>query len=286
MNRLPGPIPVLAGIALVMLVSPVFTGETDSVLSRYDFEDPALTQWKLPKKLREISGLVYDDGRLFGHDDQQGIVYQIDYREARLIKAFALGHLTVQADFEGIAVVDKTFYLVTSAGRLYFSREGNNGERVPYKSYTTGLGNRCEIEGLAHDAANERLLLVCKQARSRELKNHVAIFVWSLEQRRILERETIMIESSAIHRHIPGKKFNPSGIEVDTQTGHILLVAARQRALAEIDREGNVITAFELPRAALHRQTEGIALTPDNELILADEGGTKKARLAIYRSGS
>ena len=273
---------LLAVIGLA--IAPVCpAADAASVLTRYDFAKDSLKQWKLPKKLREISGLAYYDGRLFGHDDQLGIVYQIDTDRARLTKAFAIGRRTTQADFEGIAIVDGTFYLVTSAGRLYVFEEGDNGKRVPHKVHITGLGNRCEIEGLAHDPPGNRLLLVCKEPRIRELEKYVAIFAWSLERQRITEKETLLIKRSNIHKLIPGKQFNPSAIEVDRETGNILLLAARQRAIAELDGNGRVIAAFELPRASLHRQAEGIALTPDNKLIIADEGGTKKARLAIYR---
>ncbi|MDH3647792.1 MAG: SdiA-regulated domain-containing protein [Gammaproteobacteria bacterium] len=275
-------------LLIAVLIQAPSTGAVgaDSVLANYSFSETTLTQWKLPSKLREISGLVFHDGRLFTHNDQLGIVYEIDYREARLVKAFALGKKTVRADFEGIAAVGDTFYMVTSNGRLFIAREGGNGERVPYKSYKTKLGRRCEIEGLAHDVPGKRLLLVCKQPRSNELKGRIAIFVWSLEQERILESETIMVKHSAIHDLLSTKHFNPSGIEVDSHTGHLLLIAARQHAIAEIDLNGQVITAFQLPLASRHRQAEGIALTADRDLIVADEGGRGKARLAIYEPGS
>ncbi|MBT8136172.1 MAG: SdiA-regulated domain-containing protein [Gammaproteobacteria bacterium] len=266
-------------LAALIATAPAHAGDT--ALSRFDFEDKKLTQWKLPNKLREISGLVFHDGRLYGHDDQQGIVYQIDYNKGRLVKAFALGRRTVQDDFEGIAIAGDNFWLVTSDGRLYFAREGDNGQRVPYQSIATGLKNRCEIEGLAHDAKRDRLLLVCKQPRSSELDGDIAIFSWSLSAHRIVEKDTIIVKRSALHKGIPGKQFNPSGIEVDAATGNLLLVAARQRAIAEVRMDGKVIDSFVLPLAKRHRQAEGIALAGAT-LILADEGRTKKARLAVY----
>ncbi len=260
--------------------------QTESVLARYSFARDSLSQWKLPGKLREISGLAFQNGRLFAHSDEHGIVYELDYRKERLIKAFAFGDKTVRADFEGIAIVGDEFYMVTSGGDLYRAHEGDDGERVPYRIYRTGLAKRCEVEGLAHDIDQKRLLLACKEPKSATLEQSIAIFAWSLQQQQIVEAATIMIEQAAIVERLPGKHFNPSGIEVDRTTGHLLLVAARQRAIAEIDAEGNVIVAFELPLASRHRQPEAITLTGNNDLVLGDEGGKKKARLAVYRPES
>ncbi|MBT8132330.1 MAG: SdiA-regulated domain-containing protein, partial [Gammaproteobacteria bacterium] len=242
-----------------------------------------LMQWKLPGKLREISGLVFHDGRLFGHNDQLGIVYELDYQKARLVKAFALGEKTARSDFEGIAVANNHFYMINSDGRLYMASEGGNGERVKYKTQSTQLGKKCEIEGLAYSPLENNLLIVCKQARTKALKNRIAIFKWSLSQNKLLEDETLIIKVSTVRQQLKAKDFNPSGIEIDTKTGNLLLIAARQRAIAEFDSDGKLLRALTFPLASRHRQAEGIALTPDGILIIADEGGRKKARLAIYQ---
>src|SRR5882762_6336402 len=57
-------------------------------------------RWNLPKRLNEISGLALSaDARLFAHDDERGVIYQIDWRHGRLTKAFSLGDPPPRADF-------------------------------------------------------------------------------------------------------------------------------------------------------------------------------------------
>ncbi|MBT8132163.1 MAG: SdiA-regulated domain-containing protein [Gammaproteobacteria bacterium] len=270
-------------LAVLCLAHPASAATPASMLENFSFKASSLTQWKLPNKLREISGLVFHQGRLFAHNDQYGIVYEMDWREGRLISAFALGEKTVQADFEGIAFADEYFFLITSDGRLYRAKPGRNGERVSFSVVNTKLGKRCEIEGLAYAESDNHLLIACKQPRSKKLNKRIAIFYWSLTTNRLLENETIIIKESVLRKKLDIKAFNPSGIEIDRHTGHIILVAARQRAIAEIDPNGEVISARRFPLASRHRQAEGIALTSENQLIVADEGGKKKARLAVYQ---
>ena len=49
-------------------------------------------QRRLPRRLREISGLaVTSDGRLFGHDDERAVIYEIDVEGGQIVKSFAIG---------------------------------------------------------------------------------------------------------------------------------------------------------------------------------------------------
>ena len=92
----------------------------------------------LSKKLDEISGLAStSDGRIFCHNDEEGIVFQIDPNTGDIIKHFSLGPGKVREDFEGIAISRNYFYLVTSSGDLYRFKEGQKGDKVRYKIFRT-----------------------------------------------------------------------------------------------------------------------------------------------------
>jgi uncharacterized protein YjiK len=258
--------------------------DESTVLSQYSFDAQSLTQWELPKKLREISGLAMTpDGRLLAHGDELGIVYQIDYDSGKLVKAFALGDPTVQDDFEGIAVQGNVVYLVTSHGKIYRAPEGLDGERVAYDVFDTGLWKQCEIEGLALAPRGRDLLLACKEPHSETLAGVRMIYRWSIEEHRVLESQSIAIDASAVARRLDTKSFNPSDITVSGTGGHLLFVASRQQALVETDAAGTVLAALRLPLADRHRQPEGLAIAADGRLIIADEGGKGRARLGVYR---
>ena len=123
-----------------------------------------LQQWALPDSLREISGLALTgDDRLLAVNDEEAIVYEIDYDDGRLVKAFALGEPTLRGDFEGIAVLGGRVWLMTSDGVLYVADEGGDGERVAYQRYVTKLGDKCELEGLAEIQVRGTLALLCAE---------------------------------------------------------------------------------------------------------------------------
>ena len=252
-------------------------------LASYDLEKPA-RYFKLPKRLREISGLAMLAGnRLLAHDDERGVVVEISYRDGSIVKAFALGGRRgpVADDFEGIAAAEGRIYLVSSSGQLYEFGEGADGETVLYNLYATDIGRDYEIEGLAYDPDQRVLLLVSKNPRNPRQAGLIAIYRWSVDTKQLVEVGRILIEASALARRIGHKRFQPSGIERHSVSGNYFVVAARQRAVAEITPQGQVLAVAELA-AGRHPQAEGIAFASDNTLIVSDEGVSKRARLSFY----
>ena len=256
----------------------------DLGLASYDLEEPA-RHFKLPKRLREVSGLAMLAGdRLLAHDDERGVVVEIGYPDGSIVKAFSVGDRggPLAGDFEGIAAAEGRLYLVTSSGRLYEFGEGADGATVLYKLYATGIGRDYELEGLAYDPKQRALLLVTKNPRKRKLEGLIAIYHWSVDTRQLAGDGHILLQASALARRIDKKRFQPSGIERHPVSGNYFLVAARQRAVAEITPQGQVLAVRELA-SGRHPQAEGISFASDNTLIVADEGAGKRARLSFYR---
>ncbi|MCY3712742.1 MAG: SdiA-regulated domain-containing protein [Gemmatimonadetes bacterium] len=263
--------------------STVATPGDPLLLGRYDFDEPD-RQFRLPRRLREISGLAMLEGnRLLAHDDERGTVVEIDFRDGSIVKDFELGgpRGRVADDFEGIAAAEDRLYLVTSTGRLYEFVEGDDGSAVPYNRYETGVGRVHEIEGLAYDPDRRELLLVSKNPRNPRQGDQIALYRWSLVTRQLVEDGLILIVASAFARPIDRETFQPSGIERHPASGNLFIVAARQRAIAEINPGGTVLSVRRL-KAGLHRQAEGITFASDHTLVIADEGAGKRATLSFY----
>ena len=260
----------------------VLAGELS--LESYTLNEETATHWKLPEYLEEISGLAMArDDRLLAHNDERGVIFEIDYQNGSIVKAFQLTDMKnpVASDFEGIATIDDQIYLVTSSGRLYECREGTAGESVLFNVYTTGVGRACEIEGLAYDESQQALLLMCKEARSADMEGKLAIYHWSIDEKQLKKDAHTVIPVVEFARHIKGKNFQPSGIERHPMSGNYFIVAARQGAIAEITPGGQVVAVREFP-AQWHRQIEGITFAADGTLIVSDEGAGRKARLTLY----
>lgn len=271
--------------AVLLLTGVVACTEPDDAnnLADESFTDQSFRQWKLPSRLREISGLAMTpDGRLFAVDDETAVIYEIDYVDGEIVKEFKVGKPVLKGDFEGIAYFDEHFYLLTSAGMLYRFDEGKDGERVEYDEIDTNLGEHCELEGLAQDPEHRRLLLVCKKMHDEDAK--LTIFAWRLDDDRGGLSGRIELPLSDILEKLDTRHLHPSGIAINALTGSIVIVAARQRAIVELDRNGILIDAMKLPKSNRHKQPEGIEVSRAGEVIIADEGGKSHARLAVYSS--
>jgi len=267
---------------IIVLLPVSVLAATISVLDRYSLDSNSVTQWRLPDRLNEISGLAMtSDGRLLVVDDEVAIVYELDYDNGKLVKAFALGKPAVKADFEGIAVADDLVYLTTSSGRVYISAEGADGQRVTFDNYDSGLGAYCKIEGLVQSADNTLLYFLCKKARKKSGISGLRLLAWDIAARQLLPDESIVLPEEQIMRQLRIDRFSPSGVTIDRHTGNIIIVASRQRVLAEVTKDGRLVATRHL--AARHKQAEGIELAIDGRLLIADEGGSHRARLAVYQ---
>ena len=252
------------------------------VLARFDFTSPPADRWELPHELREISGIARSPGGdLYAHGDEQADIFQLDRTGHRILARFSFGEPAVHGDFEGIAVAGDRIFLVTSDGVLYAGRPGADGEHVEFVTYATGLGRLCEIEGLAYDASNPSLLLACKEARSAQVRHRLAIYRWSIDRRALFPKPAVLVGLAPIVRPIGGRSFHPSDLTIDPETGHLLVLAGREAAIAELTPDGEVVQVSRL-RHRLHPQPEGIALIEDGSLLVADEAAGRRSALTTY----
>lgn len=243
------------------------------------FSGDAEQQWRLPPQLAEISGLAVSlDGRVFGHDDERGVIYEIDVAAGRLVKNFALGDPIETGDFEGLAIApDGVFYLITSRGLLYSFREGEDGAHVAFETTETDLHRVCEIEGLAYFAAEESLIIACKRMRDREMRGTISLYSWRAEDG---ARPWVALPEANLAARAGVQNFRPSGVEIDPLSGRILLLSGNDGAFAELSRAGEVLAARALGPA--HRQAEGVTVAPDGTLIISDEAAGGQATLSRY----
>ena len=273
---------LMAMILSVLLVSGAETrsGEALQGLSeRYDLQKRA-ARFDLPGRLREVSGLTSTPaGYLLAHGDERGRVYRIDPATEDVDRGFSLGAGNTRDDFEGVAWADGRLFLVSSKGLLYEFREAAEGSTTPVRVTDTGLGRTCEVEGLAFDKAAHHLLLACKTIAPPAPEARVHRIPLDPGSARV---PPIRVALTELTRFGLAAVLHPSGIAVDPSTGTLVLVAAREEALVEIDRHGNVLSAVQLSKRR-HPQPEGIAFGADGALYIADEANGRDARLTVYR---
>ena len=238
------------------------------------FAATADRHWGLPDRLKEVSGLAAQrDGRLIGHDDEKAVISVIDVNGGQLVKSFSLGDPALAGDFEGIAVgEDDAIYMINSTGRLYRFAEGENDAHVPFQTFETGLAPVCEIEGLAYHAAAQSLIIACKINHAKAMRKTVSLYAWSVATRTLAPEPWLTASSTRLAATAKVEGFHPSSVEIDPATGRVILLAAREGAMAELNPDGSIVAARRLDPS--HNQAEGVAILPDGALVIADEGAS------------
>jgi len=234
------------------------------------FAEAPDVQWRLPSRLKEISGLaVTRDGRLFGHDDERGVIYEINVDDGAFAKAFAIGDPVEAGDFEGLAIDGEgAFWMTTSHGRLYRFREGADGEHVAFERFDSGLRDVCEVEGLAYVAPEDGLILACKENHVRGMRDQVTLYRWRAEGGAAELWRSWPEADLAMAAGV--RRFRPSSLDFNAERGQFVLLSARDGALVELNAAGEVLAARALGSG--HAQAEGAAIMPDGALVIADEG--------------
>lgn len=274
------------GSADASLVSKKEADDALPEIERYDVAAKGPKSVKLRGKLTEISGLALTkDDKLFAHNDERGIVFEIDRSSGKTIKAFELGDKSVKEDFEGIAIVGERFFLVTSAGDLYEFREGADKEHVNFEVHKTFLSSKYDVEGLCYDPATNALLLACKGYPGKNLDNYKAVYSYSLDSMQLQKQARFLLPAKRLRRNTKEKEFSPSGIEFNPTSGTFFVIASQGNTIVEIDVEGNILGQSLLNQRE-HRQPEGITFASDGTLIMANEGDGKHARLVVYADQS
>jgi uncharacterized protein YjiK len=258
----------------------------DGSLNNYMFKSKSAIQYKLAGSLTEISGLASVGSRIFAITDEVGKIYELDINSGKIIKKFFLGRWTVEADFEGLVLFNDVFAAVTSNGSLYFFNEGSDGEAVDYDIVKTGLKSSHNVEGLCFDENTNSLLLACKDFAGKGNDDNRAVYSFNLDSMELDKNPRFMVSLKKLKKKFDIKNFHPSGIVGHPESDSFLILYSKGGpGIVEVSAKGDIIGAANL-KSKIHRQPEGIALTEDGVLIIADEGAGKSAALTKYYPNS
>ncbi|MEJ2618208.1 MAG: SdiA-regulated domain-containing protein, partial [Ignavibacteriaceae bacterium] len=201
-----------------------------------------------------------EDGRIFTHDDERGIVYQLNYKNGKVLKRFSVANKIPDRDFEGIAIAKDKFYLVTSSGDIYEFNEAGNGKNSKSKIYRTGLTVSYNIEGLCSDTSANSLLIACKGFPGKKLKGYRAVYSYDLKGKKLNPKPRFLLSLKHLDKKYGFKNFSPSAIEYNSKTETFFILSSHVKAVVEVSPDGKVLNGISLS-GKIHKQPEGLTFT-------------------------
>jgi len=256
-----------------------------SFLGRYALNEKNPRSMKVSGKVSEISGLaISPGGRLFAHDDENAVVYELDRSSGEILKRFTVGSGFMAEDFEGIAIKGNSFFLVNSSGDLFEFQEAADKEHSGFILHRTFLSQRNDVEGLEYDPLTDCLLLACKGYPGDGYEAYKAVYEFSLKERVLNEKPRFLIPLDLVRKKARKGNFSPSGIALHPGAGTFFIISAEGELMIEIDRKGNILGQEEIPRET-NSQPEGIIFTSDGTMLIANDGQGGKGTITVYPAG-
>lgn len=244
---------------------------------------------QLPEELNEISGITFlNDSVLVAIQDEEGILYYYNLAQNKIIKKQTFAG---EGDYEDLVKVGNDMYVVTSEGVI--TCIANFASANPtITTYTTPFTDKNDIEGLAYDTANNRLLLAPKEHGLDKDKTTKHIYGFDLKTKSFQAKPVYVIRLSEIEAEFKGnaleesskkflkalgnenmnKVFRSSAITVNERTREVFLLSSLNGLILILSPEGKLskILQFSGPE---FKQPEGIAFSTSGKLYVSNEGG-------------
>lgn len=265
----------------------------------YDIEHPNAV-FEMPNDLMEISGLTIDPtGKyLYCVQDEEGNIYKIDSETGEVVKDIPFGK---DGDYEGIEKVGDRFFVIKSSGTVY-EIDIEEGKETEVAKYNEGLSSSNDVEGLAFDAVNNRLLLACKESVGIDTvyEKQKAIYAFDLAAMKLDSTPVTLLRGADFYAYLkasphvskieklmkacsPEKAsfmFSPSAIAVHPITGNWYVTSARKKILAVTSPRGQLLGLIKMDKKLLP-QPEGIAFDQKGNMYISSEGKDGKSATIV-----
>jgi hypothetical protein len=278
----------LISVLVILLLSACKTGQYKiQRTAGYNFKTPDTTL-VMPDVLHEISGITSLDSNIIACiQDENGILFLYDLVKKKLtsqLKFFSNG------DYEGIARVTDTIYVLRSDGVLYEIADIKSDNLI-VTPFPTNIPSK-DNEGLCYDHESNRLLIACKDKTGKGdlSKDNRYVFGFDLTSKKLISEPVYSFDIDELKQFaknnnitLPLKnskkglavetvlKFRASGIAIHPLTDKIFVLSAEDYMLFIFDRSGTVKEIIRLS-PALFNQPEGITFLENGDLLISNEG--------------
>ncbi|MEM9921153.1 MAG: SdiA-regulated domain-containing protein [Bacteroidota bacterium] len=262
----------------------------------YDLSKPK-KNCKLPKELREISGLSYDatKNELIAINDERAFIYRLNLDDCRVEGKADFGK---KGDYEGVEKVGNTTYVLKSNGNLYAFKPSDGDEAATIK---TALSEENDVEGLGYDPVHNELMLACKGApqlpKKSRIKGAKAVYAFDLDKEELQKKPLFVLKDKNLKdffEKLPSKSskekdkrwdrlksFAPSAIARHPVEGDYYILSTVGKLLVVVSRSGQ-LRKIEFLKDKLFTQPEGICFAPDATLYVSNEGRSHSATILRF----
>ena len=272
---------ILSVLVLVSLLWLAF--ENPSLNPRLEKENyTILRKWEMPKELDEISGITWvGENQIACVQDEEGIIFIYDLVSNAVEKKV---NFSKAGDYEGIAVVDSTAYVLRSDGEL-FEVINYMSDNFEVNTHNTPFSGKNNMESLTIDRENNRLLLMPKD---NDLKNTdiLGIYAFNLDTKKVEENAVISVKhNDPIFKN--KKKdddgetknaINPADIAINPVNGNLYILEGKKPQLLIVDPKGKTVKLYNLIQDTFN-QPEGIIFSPEGTMYISNEGKNGTANI-------
>jgi uncharacterized protein YjiK len=259
-------------------------------IAGYNFKSPDASVI-MPAVLQEISGITYIDTSTLGCiQDEKGILFFYDILRNEISRQ---KEFYSNGDYEGIARIEDTIYVLRSDGVLYEIADFKSDNIIvtPFKTEIPSKDN----EGLCYDGESDRLLIACKENTGKGdlSKDNRYIFGFDLTSKNMIMEPEFTFDIDGLKEFaktnnidLPLKnskrglaveadlKFQASGIAIHPFTGKLYLLSAEDHMLFIFDKSGSVQHMIRLNQV-MFNQPEGITFLENGDMFISNEGPGK-----------
>jgi uncharacterized protein YjiK len=231
-----------------------------------------INQWDLPAVLKEVSGIsAIDNDRFACIQDERGSIFIFNLSTKNIEQEISFAGV---GDYEGIAVVGETIYVVTADGKIYEVKNYKSG-KPGVTNYRTHLTAKQNIEGLAYDSKNNRLLASVKDQEMNGA-DYKGIYSFDLATKTMAKEPVYKIDLSDPllangKKKKSGNTIQPSEILVHPVTNEILVLDGPGGRLVVLDANGKIKKLHQLAGKAFS-QPEGMTFAPGGKFYISNEG--------------
>lgn len=234
-------------------------------------------KWELPAILKEISGIaMMENDRIACIQDEEGIIFIYNLKTSKIEHRIEFGE---PGDYEGIALVGPTAYILRSDG-IIFEVEDFENKPAPANKYTIPIKGKYDFEGLCYDKQNNRLLLSIKDFDEDEFK---PIYAFNLNTKQLEPDPVFKIDFNdpvfnVLELKRSHKMLRPTEIGIHPVTGNIYVLEAKNPKLLILNPSGKPLRLYVFKEEQFS-QAEGMSFSKEGKLYISNEGNQQPGNI-------